>query len=1072
MGNAPSSPESKSKSSSSSTAREETAADKAKKLVEEVQSSLKQSIRNFDESQSANFLDSICGPVFDDDHFKRNRSYAYSEDLSEEDSRTISDGDNSTMESSRRGTSSRNRKGRSTESGSVFSQSDYESEATPSRGLTPRKFTDSFESEDDSYVERKNREIEKVNHTNASHAQAPLSSASGLSKPLASAFAKRCYFTKAGIGKTTQHYEGLTLTGNVVLMLAAAMKLKGCPTICDEDLRRVEQTYPNQFSRLPDELLLSSGWRRISKYCHFSNKPVPDGVPFFHSKKRLHPQGGYFFLLAAAVGMIRPIDVEPLTRDTLVLLETDYPAQADAAPQALVQDPNEWTLVDKFCFFSGGPINTEEDVYYQADFDGNPIYMLAFLSPSLTPEELYKLTQDNTDEPGLKSVAAVEDVESVYDLTDRDFDDLKLYHLGPCRALPPYILQPQAWTKVLPPHFLTAKHRALIRAQRWEDVHGPGSMSMASSPVASAQEYNYRPSPIHSGIGVSVPPPMHSPAAAGLPLGTPQSPGMVSPGMLPASPAVYGSGVGTPVGSAAVGIGVSPRNQQPYFAGPQPPPAFSSPEPQYGFPPQAPNPASMPVSPPTESLASATETGQSASMETESFQREVEEEGAFVDNTLPVDEAIALRSQKIRTLPLSATTRGGPVSPPGYRPSDMNSGSMSLNTKMDPPEDEPPSLSRDDIPDDEGYRPSPSSYYTSPNKSADASNSASYYREGEFPPNGESHMNDGRGGYYTREDEYYDSPEQHHRPEGYIPPSGPGGFYPEEDLSPESMQRTEVYGRDPHHHPIVENNHPGYHHGELHPDYHHGGPPPEYQPHSVYHEGPNGEYHPDSRPIYRDVGYHHTAVQGAMYHETEQSDYLPEPPEMYRSVGAADYDYQREREDAIYSNTENEPPGDPFYSSTSPETMASPKSDVSRGNGISEASQSSAMRTAQELLKRNRAKRIDAERRKETNEPEPQTVDEPSVGNEWSESGSEMTSVISGSSVWTDTSNANERSSRRALILQMAKARMKQNKNPSHTEDKTYGAIVEESSVQSSNRDTSRTEANASECGGEDLELD
>jgi hypothetical protein len=72
-------------------------------------------------------------------------------------------------------------------------------------------------------------------------------------------------------------------------MLAAAMKLKGCPTICDEDLRRVEQTYPNQFSRLPDELLLSSGWRRISKYCHFSNKPIPDGVPFFR-KLNFTPQ--------------------------------------------------------------------------------------------------------------------------------------------------------------------------------------------------------------------------------------------------------------------------------------------------------------------------------------------------------------------------------------------------------------------------------------------------------------------------------------------------------------------------------------------------------------------------------------------------------------------------------------------------------------------------------------------------------------------------------------------------------------------------------------------------------------
>jgi hypothetical protein len=152
------------------------------------------------------------------------------------------------------------------------------------------------------------------------------------------------------------------------------------------------------------------------------------------SKQRLHPSGGYYFLLAAAVGMVRPIDVEPLTRDTLVLLETDYPTTCDVAPEVLITDPSQWTLVDKFCFFSGGPINTEEDVYYQADFDGNPIYMLAFLSPSLTPNELYKLGMQG-GEPGLKSVAAVEEVESVYDLTERDFDDLKLYHLGPCRAL-------------------------------------------------------------------------------------------------------------------------------------------------------------------------------------------------------------------------------------------------------------------------------------------------------------------------------------------------------------------------------------------------------------------------------------------------------------------------------------------------------------------------------------------------------------------------------------------------------------------------------------------------------------
>ena len=49
----------------------------------------------------------------------------------------------------------------------------------------------------------------------------------------------------------------------------------------------------------------------------------------------------------------------------------------------------------------------------------------------------------------------------------------------------------------------------------------------------------------------------------------------------------------------------------------------------------------------------------------------------------------------------------------------------------------------------------------------------------------------------------------------------------------------------------------------------------------------------------------------------------------------------------------------------------------------------------------------------------------------WESANSEaLTSVISGSSVWTDnSSNPADRSSRRALILQMAKARMKSNKD-------------------------------------------
>jgi len=456
MGNQPSSSSRRRGSRKPQTTAEQ-AAERAKRVVGDLQEGIKNSVKRLDDDHpAAQLFDHVCGTYYhEDDKYRNSRSASYySEEASEDGSRTFQSEDDTTYDG-RRGRKS----DKSVDSQSYMTQSDYDSDSR-------RRGRGSFDTEDES----------RITHENEPKL---------ISKPLASSFAKRCYFTKSGIGKTTQHYEGLTLTGNVVLMLASAMKLKGCPTICDEDLRRVEQTYPNQFSRLPDELLLSSGWRRISKYCHFSNKSIPDGIPFFHSKQRLHPSGGYYFLLAGSVGMIRPIDVEPLTKDTLVLLETDFPNQCDAAPEVLIRDPSQWVLVNKFCFFSGGPINTEEDVYYQADFDGNPIFMLAFLSPSLTPEELYKLTEIGPEnEPGLKSVVDVQEVESVYDLTERDFDDLKLYHLGPCRALPQYILQPSAWTKVLPPHFLAARQQAMLRAQDYDERFEEG---MAQKPIYESE---------------------------------------------------------------------------------------------------------------------------------------------------------------------------------------------------------------------------------------------------------------------------------------------------------------------------------------------------------------------------------------------------------------------------------------------------------------------------------------------------------------------------------------------------------------------------------------------------------
>lgn len=245
-----------------STAQTEHVTARAKRVVGDLHEGIKNSVKKLDDDHpAAQLIDHVCGVYFDDEKYKHSRSASYySEEASEDGSRRTFQSEDDTTYDERRNRHSKSDK--SVESASYTTQSDYDSDSRRGKG----RGAVSFDTEDES----------KATTTVGPNDEVKL-----ISKPLASSFAKRCYFTKSGIGKTTQHYEGLTLTGNVVLMLASAMKLKGCPTICDEDLRRVEQTYPNQFSRLPDELLLSSGWRRISKYCHFSNKPIPDGLPFF-----------------------------------------------------------------------------------------------------------------------------------------------------------------------------------------------------------------------------------------------------------------------------------------------------------------------------------------------------------------------------------------------------------------------------------------------------------------------------------------------------------------------------------------------------------------------------------------------------------------------------------------------------------------------------------------------------------------------------------------------------------------------------------------------------------------------
>lgn len=432
-------------------------------------------------------------------------------------------------------------------------------------------------------------------------------------------------------------------------------------------------------------------------------------------------------------------------------------------------------------------------------------------------------------------------------------------------------MQPQAWTKVLPPHFLTARQAALLVAHDFENLHGlggPGPMHLVPrnqqhGPQQSQQQY--------------------------LSVGSERD--------------------------RFMGPGVS---QEDYHSHEQqrPQQGYYDQQAYYGNPYQQQHgPASIP--------------------DAKEFQRDVDEEGAFVDQNVPIDEAIAAHAASLN------------------RPASM----VPLSHKMDPPDDEPPSLSKRPAP-----VPSATAGYQFQSKGSQYSISS-----GE-PSN---------PNYFT-EGEYYSSPEKT-PDERYYESTENGKYYA---TSQEEDVLTEAFSPD------MEDD------------------------------------------------------------DDEEDEFLS--PDMSADIlspdNSGDVDDQMQHEfndNRQYPTTFDRPP-------------VSPRSPH---DSTSEYSQSSAMRGAQDMLKRNRQRRLETARRLREEHQQHQQHDDAGEGEDeefadkdlvviesesgvtW-DSGSEVTSVVSGSSVWTDNSNNPDRSSRRALILQMAKARMKGNKVPG---DMGEDAIPEES---------------------------
>jgi hypothetical protein len=597
-----------------------------------------------------------------------------------------------------------------------------------------------------------------------------------------------------------------------------------------------------------------------------------------------------------------------------------------------------------------------------------------------------------------------------------------------------------AWTKVLPPHFLAARETALIRAHQYEEDNG--IISSPSLLLLQQQQY-----------------PMMPPEQS----------------YMDSDPAFYPDNHPMPYDSHAStnnvrhGSAATAHNHQ-YV------PVYGTKQQQHQFGPQARDMSSQNTYTAGSVRGHSQQEYQNNTIDSmyspnmmqpadHTFLRNVAEEGAFMDGPVPIDEAIAAHAGVYQRS----------MRPPiGINSSSGNSGGI------DPPEDEPPSLrkrggydtgaisvssaepsmnsphyesSPHNDPASPTFEPSPSDYDEAIRYSNDEfQNDPDQYYQMDGAHNQYDHRETQQQHYNLHDGYDENQPSDYPRSPDFMPEenfeeqddyqyenkkTSFGVEYDADEFQPNEDDRNNPYR--PEDEEYFDDNID--HFVDISP-----------QPSGVPFSDPGNDidYDDNGFPVEKEQATSPTS--GSEYSAPTMNDDGFSNGLLYMSTSTDD-NIQAPLETTKRNNTSSQPQQSSTIHHFPP---VSPRS----GHG-SEYSQSSAMRGAQELLRRNRQKRLElAMRMKQqvrqykgddednnnnndipadenlqsggvshhminTNDViSPQSQDS---GSTWQTGASEYTGseVTGGSSIWTETEMNPDRSSRRALILQMARARMK-----------------------------------------------
>jgi len=377
----------------------------------------------------------------------------------------------------------------------------------------------------------------------SSHRSPPIASAGGAQQTTSTVnLTGLCYFSTKPIPIFSRHYTCVSNKGKTFFIHPSALGFSSCPVISVPEFKKACQTFPREWnevrlnkernnelptlvviilvphppnpfrdslrsSQLPNECKDGNSWVRVSKFCSFSKLPIPDGVPFYYTPNHIKSNNNPYYLISSVLGF-RQVDEVPrnLDRGHCSLVNKTF---STSKHLGMLKDSNQWRVVDKFCYFTSGPINGIVDIHFLCELQDDEAGAL----PAQRRKTLYMIPPQNnvgnfdtffkndiivTNQLAGFAFASLEELEvheKTLHLKPGDFAALRELNERRFGRLPVTVIDPSRWKMVVPPSYLRARSVAIQRVRQANHMVTLSQREKANVGV-------YETSPNNSGVEI------------------------------------------------------------------------------------------------------------------------------------------------------------------------------------------------------------------------------------------------------------------------------------------------------------------------------------------------------------------------------------------------------------------------------------------------------------------------------------------------------------------------------------------------------------------------------------------